>query len=59
MNIENINPGQFYLIKPKCTIFESRGVIAKVSARDNDKEYPFEITAARLGVKPEEIFAIK
>lgn len=56
MNISDINPGDFYLVK--IPMFGNSGYITKVFARNNDKEYPFEITAARLGVKPEEIFRL-
>ena len=47
----NIIPGKFYQVKTNIT----GPIICRVFARENDNEFPFEITAARFGITEKEI----
>lgn len=53
MNIEKIILGNYYIVKYPHGDAPPR--IYKIAKRENDKEYPFEISAARYGVKSEDI----
>jgi hypothetical protein len=54
MKADQIQSGEFYKVKTPVT----GEIVTRVFARQNDSEFPFEISAARLGVKAEEIFPL-